>query len=90
MMNDLSIKNIKLPKAGRNDYRDACVPGLFLRVSATGKVWYLSVRLPAEKHLRHIKIGPYGSGSESFTLEEARRKAEDWKDAVTQDRKKVR
>lgn len=82
IISDLKIKNIKLPESGREEYRDSRVPGLFLRVSPTGKVWYLSVRPPGEKHPRRIKIGPYGLGSDAFTLKEARRKAEDWKDAI--------
>lgn len=42
----------------RYEVRDAIVPGLHIRVSATGaKVWYLAVRV--EARLRRIKLGPY-------------------------------
>ncbi|MEH6468205.1 MAG: tyrosine-type recombinase/integrase [Porticoccus sp.] len=79
---DLALKKIKLPSAGRTEYRDSRIPGLFLRVSPTGKIWYLSVRPPGEKHPRRIKIGPYGTGTEAYTLKEAHIKAMAWKDAI--------
>lgn len=82
LTSDLFIKNIKLPQNGREEYRCPRVPGLFLRVSPTGKVWYLSIRPPGEKHPRRVKIGPYGTGKDAYTLKEARRKADDWKEAV--------
>jgi integrase len=79
---DAAIKRLKLPDHGRDEIRVQGSPGLFLRVSKTGMVWYFRARSPSEKTPIAIRMGPYGLGSEAFTLKEARRKAEDWKDAI--------
>lgn len=79
---DAAIKRLKLPDQGREEHRVQGCPGLFLRVSKGGMVWYLRARPPGEKNPIAIRIGPYGLGSEAFTLKKARRKAEDWKDTI--------
>lgn len=42
----VAIKAIKPPTAGRVDYPDAATPGLFLRVTASKKVWAIRLRTP--------------------------------------------
>jgi hypothetical protein len=61
MRKKLTTKTIdSLPPATgkRYELRDTLVPGLHIRVSATGaKVWYLAVRVEGRK--RRIKLGNY-------------------------------
>lgn len=61
MRKKLTTKTIDaLPpaKGKRYEVRDALVPGLHIRVSATGaKVWYLATRV--EGRMRRIKLGAY-------------------------------
>lgn len=79
---DASIRSLKAPVEGRDQYRVQGLPGLVLRVSASGMVWYLRARPPGEKNAVAIRIGPYGSHPGMYTLKEARRKAEDWKESI--------
>ncbi len=79
---DRTLQKMKPPASGRLELRDKMVPGLYLRVSASGMVWYLRARPPGEKNPIAIRLGPYGSHPGMYTLKEARRKAEDWKDAI--------
>ncbi|WEX08931.1 site-specific integrase [Chelativorans sp. AA-79] len=54
----------------RYEVRDTLVPGLHIRVSATGaKVWYLAIRV--EGRLRRIKLGTYPVISLSDAREQA-------------------
>jgi len=61
MRKKLTAKTIDaLPpaKGKRYEVRDAMLPGLHIRVSATGaKVWYLAARV--DGRLRRIKLGAY-------------------------------
>lgn len=61
MRKKLTTKTIDaLPpaKGKRYEVRDAVLPGLHIRVSATGgKVWYLATRV--ERRMRRIKLGAY-------------------------------
>jgi hypothetical protein len=60
----------------RYEVRDTLVPGLHIRVSATGgKVWYLAVRV--EGRMRRIKIGNYPVVSLADARERARRMLND-------------
>lgn len=79
---DIAIKNIKLPTSGRDDISVKNAPGLLLRVSPRGKIWYLKARPPGEVHPLAIKIGPYGKGERAFSLKEAKEKAEQWREDI--------
>lgn len=75
MKRKLTTKLIEsLPPATGKRYeaRDTLIPGLHLRVSATGgKAWYLSVRV--DRRNRRIKLGTYPA----LTLSDARQRARD-------------
>ena len=60
------------PASGkRYEVRDTLLPGLLIRVSATGgKVWYLATRI--EKRMRRLKLGVYPV----LSLSDARQKAQ--------------
>lgn len=79
---DLAIQRLKVPQTGRVELRVQGSPGLFLRVSTSGMVWYLRARPPGEKNPIAIRLGPYGSHEGTYTLKEARRKAADWKESI--------
>jgi integrase len=66
----------RIPASGRVDYLDALVPGLALRVSATGhRAFILIARYPANpRNPTRRALGEYGA----LTLEQARVKARDW------------
>ncbi len=74
MKRKLTTKLIdSLPQATGKRYeaRDTMIPGLHLRVSATGgKVWYLSTRV--DRRNRRIKLGTYPTLSLSDARERAR------------------
>ena len=74
MRKKLTTKTIDaLPPANgkRYEVRDAVLPGLHIRVSATGgKVWYLATRV--EGRMRRIKLGAYPV----ISLSDARRHAQ--------------
>jgi Site-specific recombinase XerD len=74
MRKKLTTKTIDaLPpaKGKRYEVRDAVLPGLHIRVSATGgKVWYLSTRV--EGRMRRIKLGAYPI----ISLSDARQRAQ--------------
>lgn len=79
---DASIRRLKPPAEGRDQYRVKGLPGLVLRVTATNMIWYLRARPAGEKNAVAIRIGPYGSKPGMYSLKEARRKAEDWKESI--------
>jgi len=57
-----SVEKMQPPKAGRLDIWDAVVPGLALRIPATGrKVWLLAYRMPGSRQKIWHTIGPLGS-----------------------------
>ncbi|MGH7088247.1 MAG: tyrosine-type recombinase/integrase [Stellaceae bacterium] len=66
----------RVPANGRADYADALVPGLALRVSASGhRAFVLVARYPSHpKHPTRRALGDHGE----ITLEEAREKARAW------------
>ena len=66
----------RVPPTGRADYADALVPGLALRVTATGhKSFVLIARYPTKpKNPTRRALGDYGE----LTLEQAREKAREW------------
>jgi integrase len=66
----------RMPSAGREDYHDAIVPGLALRVSSTGhRSFVLVARYPAKpKNPTRRALGDYGE----LTLDQARDKARKW------------
>jgi hypothetical protein len=74
MRKKLTTKTIDaLPpaKGKRYEVRDTVLPGLHVRVSATGgKVWYLATRV--DGRMRRIKLGPYPV----LSLSDARQRAQ--------------
>ena len=69
-LTDRTIKSAKVPTSGRIELRDAAVPGLHLRISASGsKVWGLYYYV--EGHKRRHTIGDL----DTYTLAQAREDA---------------
>lgn len=66
----------RVPESGRVDFPDALVPGLALRVTATGhRSFVLIARYPMNpKNPTRRALGDYGE----LTLEEARERAREW------------
>jgi integrase len=65
------IESLPPAEGKRYEARDSLIPGLHLRVSATGgKVWYLSARV--DRRNRRIKLGSYPALSLSDARERAR------------------
>lgn len=65
------IDSLPPAKGKRYEARDTLIPGLHLRVSATGrKVWYLTARV--DRRNRRIKLGTYPALSLSDARERAR------------------
>src|SRR5262245_24978628 len=86
-LNDRIIKALKPPKpqqgkpGQRNELWDALVPGLGIRVTATGaKSFVLVTRYPNSKNPARRTLGTYGE----LTLEQARTKARRWVELVGQ------
>jgi len=80
-LTDRFIKSRKAPPAGRRDeYCDALVPGLALRVTERGhKSFALAARYPLHtKHTTRRALGEYGA----ITLGDARRKAREWLELI--------
>lgn len=76
VLTDRAIKALKPASAGGSyDVPDALVPGLIVRVTATGrKTFALLARYPGRKHPTRRDLGLYGA----ITLEEARETARQW------------
>lgn len=70
-LTDAKIKSLKAPAAGQVEIKDAVVPGLRLRIGASGARTFL-LRKRVGGAVRNITIGRY---SERFGLAEARKKA---------------
>lgn len=75
-LTDKYIKSdTRVPETGRADYFDALVPGLALRVSASGhRSFALVARYPGSSNPTRRAIGEYGA----VTLDAARQTARDW------------
>jgi integrase len=80
-LTDLKIRSLK-PAADRKPYdvKDTQVPGLHVRVMATGKrTFVLLSRFPGRPHPTRRALGSYGE----LTLEEARDKATAWRKLIS-------
>jgi integrase len=82
IVSDVSIRNIRLPHIGRDEYSVKKSPGLWLYVSSTGKQdWYLRAR--PQKGIGNavpIHLGPLDrTGENGLTLQKVIGKAAEWK-----------
>ncbi|MPY75292.1 MAG: tyrosine-type recombinase/integrase [Alphaproteobacteria bacterium] len=75
-----AVENAKPPKSGYLEIFDAAMPGMCLRITATGaKSYILTTRINGKQ--TRITVG-YAAGPDAVSLSEARKLAEDAKDTA--------
>jgi integrase len=80
-LTDRFCKNVKPPQQGREDYMDALMPNMGLRVTENGaKSFVLIARYPGSPHPARRALGAYGV----IGLDQARQKARDWMTLIRQ------